>query len=236
MIFFIMKSLQVGDLRAKIKCLNFLQTGEILAILFQLLYAPPTLANCNRMRRLRQQSATACAAYASNLLPYAPPTLAKHTILHGFCYRMRRLRQQIATVCTAYASNLLPHAPPTLANCCRMRRLRQQFATICAAYACNLLPHAPSTLTNSKYKCYSGLFQAMKHVFYDTIYHFYFVLCYILALHVSDCCGNEFLVVYWKFVSILKNRLCQVLSFGMRHPVQPNGRLFGRNKKSKDCG
>ena len=96
-----------------------------------------------------------------------------------------------------------------------MRRLRQQFATAYAAYASKVLLHAPSTLTNSKYKCYSSLFQAMKHVFYVTIYHFYFVLCYILALHVSDCCGNEFLVVYWKFVSILKNRLCQVLSSGM---------------------
>ncbi len=32
--FFIMKSLEVGDLRAKIKVLNFLQMGEILAILF----------------------------------------------------------------------------------------------------------------------------------------------------------------------------------------------------------
>ncbi len=32
--FFIMKSLQVGDLRAKIKVLHFLQMGEILAILF----------------------------------------------------------------------------------------------------------------------------------------------------------------------------------------------------------
>ncbi len=32
--FFIMKSLSVGDLRAKIKVLHFLQMGEILAILF----------------------------------------------------------------------------------------------------------------------------------------------------------------------------------------------------------
>jgi hypothetical protein len=34
MIFFIMKSIKVGDLRAEIKFLNFLQMGEILAILF----------------------------------------------------------------------------------------------------------------------------------------------------------------------------------------------------------
>ncbi len=39
----------------------------------------------NRMRRVRQQSATACGAYASNLLAYVPSTLAS-------CYRMRRIR------------------------------------------------------------------------------------------------------------------------------------------------
>ena len=32
--FFIMKSIKVGDLRAEIKFLHFLQMGEILAILF----------------------------------------------------------------------------------------------------------------------------------------------------------------------------------------------------------
>ncbi len=134
-----MKSIQVGDLRAEIKFLHFLQMGEILAILFQLPHASSTLANCSRMRRLRQQSATACAAYASNLLPYAPSTLAKHTILHG-----------LATACAVYASKLLPYAPSTLANCYRMRRIRQQISTVCAVYAKNLQPHMLHTLA----RCY----------------------------------------------------------------------------------
>ncbi len=51
--FFIMKSIQVGDLRAEIKFLHFLQMGEILAISFYLPHAPSTLANCYRMCRLR---------------------------------------------------------------------------------------------------------------------------------------------------------------------------------------
>ncbi len=121
MFFFIMKSIQVGDLRAEIKFLHFLQMGEILAILFS-----------HRMRRLRQQIATVCAVYASKVLPHAPHTL-------GICYRMLRLRQQN----TQFYTVLLPHAPCTLANCYRMRRLCQQFAT---AYASNLLPYAPSML------------------------------------------------------------------------------------------
>ncbi len=146
-----MKFIYVGDLRAEIKFLHFLQMGEILDILFQLPHAPSTLANCYHMRRLRQQSAT---TYTCNLLPYAPSTLEKHTILHGF-----------ATACAVYASNLLPHAMHMLANCYLMRCLRQQFATVCAVYTSNLQPHAPSTLTNSKYKCYSCLFQARKQVF-----------------------------------------------------------------------
>ncbi len=132
-------SIKVGDLRAEIKFLHFLQMGEILVILFQLPHAPSTLANCYRMRRLRQQSATACTAYTCNLLPYAPSTLAKHTILHGF-----------ATACSVYASKLLPYAASTLAICYRMRRIRQQIATVCAVYASNLQPHTPHTLA----KCY----------------------------------------------------------------------------------
>ncbi len=170
-----MKSIQVDDLRAEIKFLHFLQMGEILAILFKLPHAPSTLANCYRMRCLCQQSATACAAYPSNLLPYAPSMLAKHTVLHGyiyiFCYRMRRVRQQIATVCAVYASKLLPHAPHMLANCYRMRRLRQQFAT---AYASKVLPQALSTLTNSKYKC-SCLFQTIKKIFTRFCYRMHHV-------------------------------------------------------------
>ncbi len=120
-------SIQGGDFRAEINFFNFLQMGEILVILFQLPHAPSTLANLYRMRRLRQQSAT---AYACNLLPYAPSTVAKHTILHSF-----------ATACAVYASKLLPYAPSTLAICYRMRRIRQQIATICAVSASNLQPH-----------------------------------------------------------------------------------------------
>ncbi len=50
--FFIMKSIQVGDLRAEIKFLHFLQMGHFVL-------------------------ATVCAVYASKLLPYAPSSLAK---------------------------------------------------------------------------------------------------------------------------------------------------------------
>ncbi len=80
--------------------------------------------------------ATACAVYASKVLPHAPHTPA-------ICYRMRRLLKQN----TQFYTVLLPHAACTLANCYRMRRLRYQFAT---AYASKVLPYAPSTLTNSK--------------------------------------------------------------------------------------
>ncbi len=51
--FFIMKSLLVGDLRAEIGILHFLQMGEIRAILFLLPHAPFTPANCYRMRSVR---------------------------------------------------------------------------------------------------------------------------------------------------------------------------------------
>ncbi len=51
--FFVMKSLQVGDLRVEIKILHFLQLGETRAILFLLLHAPSMLANCYRMRSVR---------------------------------------------------------------------------------------------------------------------------------------------------------------------------------------
>jgi hypothetical protein len=83
MIFFNIKSLQVGDFRDKRKILHFLQMGETRAILFLLLHVPSTLANCY-----------ACPAYASNGLPHAQHTLAKHSIfddllpyahLHSVC-------------------------------------------------------------------------------------------------------------------------------------------------------
>ncbi len=50
---FSMKSLSVGDFRDEIKILNFLQMGDVQAILFLLPHAPSTLANCYRMRSLR---------------------------------------------------------------------------------------------------------------------------------------------------------------------------------------
>ncbi len=124
MIFFIMKSIQVGDLRAEIKFVHFYRWVRYWSFCFSY-----------RMRRLRQQIATVWAVYASKVLPNAPHTLA-------ICYRMRRLRQQNRQFYTV----LLPHEQCTLANCYRMRRLRQQFATACAAYASKLLPYAPSTL------------------------------------------------------------------------------------------
>ncbi len=43
------------------------------------------LTICYRMRSVRYQIATVCAAYACKLLPYAKHTLA-------ICYRKRRLR------------------------------------------------------------------------------------------------------------------------------------------------
>ena len=66
-----------------------------------------------RMRRVRLQSATACGAYDSNLLAYAPSTLAS-------CYRMRRIRLQK----THFYTILLAYAPYALAICYRMRRIR----------------------------------------------------------------------------------------------------------------
>ncbi len=57
--------------------------------------------------------ATACAVYASKLLPYAPSTLAK-------CYRMHRIRLQFAVVCAVYASK--KHNFTRF--CYRMRRVR----------------------------------------------------------------------------------------------------------------
>ncbi len=115
--------------------------GEIRAIMFLLPHAPSTLANCYRMR-----------SNASNWLPSAQQTLAKHRIFDDLlpyakctlanCYRMLSIRYQIATVCEAYDSNLLLHAPSTLAICYRMRSIRLQktyFYTI-------LLPQAPCAL------------------------------------------------------------------------------------------
>jgi hypothetical protein len=53
--------------------------------------------------------ASACAVYASKLLPHA-----QHTLAMG--YRMRRF--------AVYASKLLPYAQHTLANCYSMRSIR----------------------------------------------------------------------------------------------------------------
>ena len=88
--------------------------------------------------------ATACAIYASKLLPHAQHTLAKHRIFDNLLpyaqctlansYRMRSISLQIATVCEAYAKNLLPHAPSTLAICYRMRSYAV-VASVDSAYA-----------------------------------------------------------------------------------------------------
>ena len=134
MIFFIMKPIQVGDLRAEIKFLHFLQMGEILVILFQLQHVPSTLAICNR---IRQQSATACDVYTNTRSPSIP---------YCFSYRMRRLRQQSATVCGAYA-----------AICQRMRRLRQQVAILKNVFI-PLIIEAPPVMVQSKHLCRGGYF------------------------------------------------------------------------------
>ncbi len=76
MIFFIMKSLYVGDLRSEINFLHFLQMGEIRAILILPPHAPSTLANCDRMGSVPQQIVTVCAVCSSKLLPYAQRALA----------------------------------------------------------------------------------------------------------------------------------------------------------------
>jgi hypothetical protein len=60
---FIMKSPWVGDFRDEIKILNFLQMGEI---------GPFTVV-----------FATACAVYASKLLPHAQHTLANCNGMHS---------------------------------------------------------------------------------------------------------------------------------------------------------
>ncbi len=148
MFFFTMKSLQVGDFRDEIK-----MRCEIRAILF-----------FYHMRHLRQQIATACAAYASNGLLQAQHTLAigygmrsirqQSTEYLTICYPMRSVRQQIATVYVAYACKLLQHAKHMLAISYHKRSVRQQSATIlpfcfsttCAIYASKLLRHAQHTL------------------------------------------------------------------------------------------
>ncbi len=81
-----------------------------------LVYAPHTLPNCLRRRRLRQQN----------------------HVKMSFCKRMLRMRQQIASVCGACGSNLLAQMAHTVENCKRMRRMRQQFASADGAYGSNL--------------------------------------------------------------------------------------------------
>ncbi len=70
-----------------------------------LAYAAPMLANCQHMRRIRQQN----------------------RVKKSFCKRMLRMRLQIASVC---GSNLLAQTAHMLANCQRMRRIRQHFASV----------------------------------------------------------------------------------------------------------
>ncbi len=77
--------------------------------------------------------ATACAVYASKLLPYAPSTLAicnrirSKVLPHARSTLIRVLRVYpfvLATACAVYASKVLPYAAYTLAICYRMPRLR----------------------------------------------------------------------------------------------------------------
>jgi hypothetical protein len=95
-----MKSLKVGELRAEIKILHFLQMGEIRAILFLLSHAPSTL----------KQIATTCAVCASKLLLYAQCAQAN-------CYHKRSVRQQIP-------NTILRDFTQFDAICYRMRSVR----------------------------------------------------------------------------------------------------------------
>ncbi len=63
-----------------------------------------TVANCQRMLRIRQQVASVCFAYSSNLVAYTAHTVTNRQI---FCA-------------------LLAHAAYAVANCQRRRRMRQQ--------------------------------------------------------------------------------------------------------------
>ncbi len=99
-------------------------------------HAQCTLANCYRMHCLHQQFATACAAYASELLPYAPSMLA-------ICNHIRQLS---ATTCAIYTNTCSPSIPYCFSY--RMHPLRQQSVSVCGAYASNLLAYAPSTLAS----------------------------------------------------------------------------------------
>jgi hypothetical protein len=77
--------------------------------------------------------ATACAVYASKLLPYVQQTLAMGYHMGSICY-------QIATAFAAYGSKAQ--------NIC-------QFVTVCAVYASKLLPYAQHILAK--------LLQYVKH-------------------------------------------------------------------------
>ncbi len=93
-----------------------------------LAYAAHTLANCQRMRRIRQQN----------------------RVKISFCKRMLRMRLQIASVCGACGSTLLAYVAHAVATCQRRRRIRQQIASVCAAYGSTLLAQTVHAVARTK--------------------------------------------------------------------------------------
>ncbi len=93
-----------------------------------LAYAVHTLANCQRMRRIRQQN----------------------RVKMSFCKRMLRMRLQIASVCGACGSTLLAYAAHAVATCQRRRRICQQIASVCAAYGSILLAQTAHAVARTK--------------------------------------------------------------------------------------
>ncbi len=113
MIFFIVKSLQVGDFRDE-KKFNILYRWVFTDCAYGsklLAYASHTVAICKRMLHIRQQFASIHCAYgnkSSNILCFA-----------GVC-----------CVCGSQLLAYAVHAVAHIAHCQRILRMRQQFATV----------------------------------------------------------------------------------------------------------
>ncbi len=131
---------------------------------------------CYRMRHLRQQIATTCAAYARNGLPHAEHTLAigyrmrsihqQSTEYLNICYRMRSVCKQLP-----YAQHLLPYA-----KFYRMRSIslqRIQFYTI-------LLPHVQCALAIC-YRMCSVVTQSEKSLLTYTVHTLTKIKWYVSA-------------------------------------------------------
>ncbi len=93
-----------------------------------LLNAAHTLANCQRMWRIRQQN----------------------RVKMTFCKSMLRMRLQITSVYGACGSTLLAYAAHAVATCQRRRCIRQQIARVCAAYGSTLLAWTAHAVARTK--------------------------------------------------------------------------------------